>query len=237
MKRLFLLSVILGVLSGCAKSSNDSNSASSGTPTDAQLLEAFGWYLGNQMDLGEIGLSSTEIESVLRGVRSAASGESATFNLDEIGPAIEALLSEKQDAHDEQRRLANTAAGQAFFAKLDQQENVIALPSGLRYEVLQAGSGTAPTATDTVRVNYEGRFIDGTVFDSSYERGEPAEFPLNGVIRAWTEGLQLVRPGGKIRLYVPSAMGYGDTARPGMPPASTLIFDVELLAVNPPAAQ
>lgn len=235
MKRLFLLSVILGVLSGCAKSSNES--AGAGTPTDAQLLEAFGWYLGNQMDLGEIGLSSSEIEAVLRGVRSAASGEAATFNLDVIGPAIEALLSEKQDAHDEQRRLANTAAGQAFFARLDQQDNVTALPSGLRYEVLEPGSGTAPTATDTVRVNYEGRFIDGTVFDSSYERGEPMEFPLNGVIQAWTEGLQLVQPGGKIRLYVPSSLGYGDTARPGMPPASTLIFDVELLAVNPPAAQ
>ena len=110
-------------------------------------------------------------------------------------------------------------------------------PSGLRYEVVQPGDPTPPKPTETVKVNYTGALVDGTVFDSSEKSGAPAEFPLDGVIAGWTEGIQKIGKGGKIKLYVPPQLGYGDEARPGIPPGSTLIFNVELLDIKPtPAA-
>ena len=105
--------------------------------------------------------------------------------------------------------------------------------SGLQYRVLRAGAGTNPKATNTVKVNYRGTLIDGTEFDSSYKRNEPIEFPLNGVIRGWTEGLQLIKPGGKIKLFIPSNLAYGSRGAGGViGPDETLIFEVELLEVK-----
>ena len=103
------------------------------------------------------------------------------------------------------------------------------------YEVVKAGNGTFPKATDTVTVHYTGRLIDGTVFDSSVQRGQPAEFQLDQVIPGWTEGIQKVDKGGSIKLYIPPQLAYGDEGRPGIPPSSTLIFDVELLDIKPAA--
>ena len=103
--------------------------------------------------------------------------------------------------------------------------------TGLVYLETTAGEGDEPTAADKVKVHYEGRLIDGTVFDSSYQRGQPLEFPLNGVIKGWTEGLQLMKPGGKATLTIPYGLAYGDGGQGPIPPKATLIFDVELLAV------
>jgi FKBP-type peptidyl-prolyl cis-trans isomerase len=121
----------------------------------------------------------------------------------------------------------------AFFAKLKEDKAVVELPSGLRYAIVSPGLGAAPKPTDIVKVNYTGTLIDGTVFDSSERQGKPIEFALDKVIPGWTEGLQKIGKGGKIKLFVPPDLGYGDDGRPGIPPGSVLVFDVELLDVTP----
>jgi FKBP-type peptidyl-prolyl cis-trans isomerase FklB len=123
--------------------------------------------------------------------------------------------------------------GEKFLQENALREEVKTTESGLQYEVLVAGKGVQPTAESTVKVHYEGTLIDGTVFDSSYERGEPIEFPLNGVIKGWTEGLQLMSVGAKYKLYIPYELGYGERgAGQNIPPYSTLIFTVELLEIK-----
>jgi FKBP-type peptidyl-prolyl cis-trans isomerase len=131
--------------------------------------------------------------------------------------------------------MAQTALekGQAFLAENAGKPGVQQTASGLQYIIENPGEGVAPKPTDTVKVNYRGTLIDGTEFDSSYKRNEPIEFPLNGVIRGWTEGLQLIKPGGKIRLFIPSNLAYGSRGAGGViGPDETLIFDVELLEVK-----
>lgn len=138
-------------------------------------------------------------------------------------------MREQEMAQEE--AVKNQAEGIAFLEDNKKNKGVVVLPSGLQYEVIKPGSGVSPTVTQTVRVNYEGRFISGEVFDSSYERGQPAEFAVNGVISGWTEALMKMKPGAKWKLYVPSELAYGERGNQGIPPNSTLIFEVELLEV------
>lgn len=112
------------------------------------------------------------------------------------------------------------------------KEGVVTLPSGLQYKILKEGEGQSPTINDQVTCHYRGTFIDGKVFDSSYDKGEPARFHVNGVIKGWTEALQLMKPGSKWMLYIPAELGYGDQNVPGIEPNSVLIFEVELLSVE-----
>ena len=127
---------------------------------------------------------------------------------------------------------ANLAAGEAFLNTNKERAEVVTLPSGLQYEVLTTGTGAQPTATQTVTCHYHGTMIDGTVFDSSVQRNQPASFPLNMVIKGWTEGLQLMPTGSKWRFFIPPHLGYGDRqVGPVIGPNSTLIFDVELLSI------
>ena len=127
----------------------------------------------------------------------------------------------------------NKTAGAAFLAENGKKTGIVTTASGLQYEVLTKGTGTkSPSATDLVEVNYEGKLLDGTVFDSSYKRGESISFPLNRVIAGWTEGLQLMTEGAKYRLYIPSNLAYGSRGVGSIPPNSTLIFDVELLKIK-----
>lgn len=124
-------------------------------------------------------------------------------------------------------------AGEKFLAENAKRQGVITTPSGLQYEVLVQGNGPKPTATSTVKVHYKGTLIDGTVFDSSYDRGQPISFPLNGVIQGWTEGLQLMPVGSKYRFYIPYNLAYGERgAGQVIGPFETLIFEVELLAIE-----
>ncbi|MEH0664796.1 FKBP-type peptidyl-prolyl cis-trans isomerase [Vibrio scophthalmi] len=128
---------------------------------------------------------------------------------------------------------ANLAAGEAFLAENGQKEGVITTDSGLQYQVLTKGDGTVfPTVASTVKVHYHGSLIDGTVFDSSVERGEPISFKLGQVIKGWQEGLTYMNVGDKVRLFIPSALAYGKSGTGPIPPAATLIFDVELLAID-----
>ena len=112
------------------------------------------------------------------------------------------------------------------------REGIIELPSGLQYKIISPGTGAKPSADDEVTVNYEGRFLDGKIFDSSYERNEPASFPLNGVIKGWTEGLQLMNTGAVYELYIPSQLAYGDNGGGPIPGGATLVFKVELLSIK-----
>lgn len=140
---------------------------------------------------------------------------------------------------DAERKAEKSAAGEAarkagedFLAANARKEGVVALPSGLQYTVLREGTGRSPKASDSVRCHYEGRLIDGTVFDSSIKRGEPATFPLQGVIKGWTEGLQLMKEGAKFRFFIPYDLAYGENgAGSAIPPYAALIFDVELIDV------
>lgn len=142
------------------------------------------------------------------------------------------VMGERMEAKQAEQGSALAAEGEAFLANNAKRDEVTVLPSGLQYEVVNTGSGTKPSATSKVRTHYHGTLIDGTVFDSSYERGEPAEFPVNGVIAGWTEALQLMTVGTKWRLYIPHQLAYGDQgAGPQIGPCSALIFDVELLDI------
>ena len=143
----------------------------------------------------------------------------------------------QKDLENKQKAAAgnNMKEGEKFLTENKKKDGVKTTPSGLQYKVVKEGTGEQPKATDTVTVNYRGTLIDGTEFDSSYKRGEPATFPLGAVIKGWTEGLQLMKVGSKYQLFVPSNLAYGDRAvGPDITPNSTLIFDVELLGVKPP---
>ena len=200
--------------------------------TDAQLVEEFGWFMGKRVGLAELEFSPDEIAAFVKAISGAASGRDTPFVLDQIGPKMDEFMQKKQAAYLGKVKTQSLAANSAFFNKLKENKNIVELPDGLRYEILKAGEGPFPKATDTVKVHYTGTLVDGKVFDSSVQRGEPAEFPLSGVIPGWTEGIQKVNKGGKIKLYVPPQLGYGDEGQGGIPPGATLIFEVELLEIK-----
>lgn len=148
---------------------------------------------------------------------------------EEIMQVIQSHLMKRMNAIAEM----NAVEGESFLAKNGEKEGVVTLESGLQYKVIEEGAGVSPMAADTVEVHYTGKLLDGTVFDSSVERGEPAKFPLSGVIKGWSEGLTYAKEGGKIELYIPSNLGYGPRGYGNIPANSTLVFEVELLKVFP----
>lgn len=163
-----------------------------------------------------------------RGFADILLNDTAVFNMTNA----EKLQQNKMQANRKAKAEKLTKAGRDFLTANAKKPGVITTPSGLQYEVLTQGTGDVPQKTDKVKVHYEGKLIDGTVFDSSIQRGEPAVFGLNQVIKGWTEGLALMPVGSKWRLYVPQELGYGERQAGKIPPYSTLIFDVELLGIE-----
>ena len=175
-------------------------------------------------------------EALVKGVSDAMADAEMVVSEEDIQAAIAALQQkqmEVQQAAVKEKSAAARAEGEAFLAANAEKEGIMTTESGLQYEVLTRGeSDVRPTAESTVKVHYHGTLINGTVFDSSVERGEPIEFPLSGVIAGWTEGVQLMAIGDKYRFYIPADLAYGDNqASPLIPPGSTLLFEVELLDV------
>jgi len=163
---------------------------------------------------------------VARGMKDALSGK--TLLTDEEARA--ALAQLKTDV-DQKLLAAGRKETDEFLAANKNKDGVVTLPSGLQYKIVKAGTGPKPTADDTVTVNYRGTFVNGAEFDNSYKRGQPATFRVGGVIKGWTEALQLMPAGSKWQLFIPPALAYGDAGRPGIPPSSVLIFEVELLSI------
>ena len=213
--------------------------APAATYTEAQVLEVIGWFMGKNSQVDTFDFTKDQIDAVTRGFLVAAAGKDSPVDMQKIGPQVEAFVHQRQDAYLAKLKADGLAETAKFFAEIKKKPGVVALPSGLCYEIIKPGTGSNAKATDTVKAHYTGTLIDGTVFDTSREprqQGapvEPAEFALNAVIPGWTEGLQKINKGGQIKLYVPPQLAYGDEGRQGIPPASTLIFDVEVLDIRP----
>ena len=202
--------------------------------TDVQVFEAFGYLVGQRIGIAEFDLTPEEKAAALKGLDAAFSKELNKFDPDAFGPEIQRVLGGRQEAVMATQSAKANAEAASYFEVLKKNPAILSTPSGLHYEIIEAGTDPKPTPESTVKVHYTGKLIDGTVFDSSVERGEPVEFPLGGVISGWTEGLQLVGAGGKLKLYIPGDLAYGATPPPGSPitPNATLVFDVELLEVK-----
>ena len=191
---------------------------------DQKVVYALGLLM--QRSLKEFDLSAAELDVLKRALTDAAANKPA-IDIDEWGPKIEGFAAGRA----ERVTTREKAASVAYLAKAAAEPGVVKTGSGLIYRDLSPGTGASPTANDVVKVHYRGTLINGTEFDSSYQRNEPAQFPLRGVIPCWTEGVQKMKVGGKARLVCPSDLAYGDAGRPSIPGGATLVFEVELLEI------
>ena len=191
-----------------------------------KISYALGMVIGH--NLKGMGVNELDAQNFAQAVGDVLSGNPTTLSDTEAQQLVTRFLREKENEKGKEVR----EAGEAFLATNAKKEGITVLPSGLQYTVINEGSGRKPKATDSVKCHYEGTLIDGTVFDSSYRRGEPATFPLNGVIAGWTEGVQLMSEGAKFRFFIPYHLAYGSRgAGQSIPPYAALIFDVELIEV------
>jgi len=244
MRKIWVLALALAV-AGCQKpadnkgtggtsgSTGAATGAAAGSPANPQTEEqktlyALGLSIGRSV--GMFNLTPDELEYVKAGITAQVKGEKAPVDIQEYGPKIQGLAMSRQSA----KAAGEKEKGKAFLEQAAKEEGAQKTESGLIYKETQAGTGAQPKPSDIVKVHYKGTLTDGKEFDSSFKRGEPATFPLNGVIRCWTEGLQKMKVGGKARLVCPSDLAYGDRgAPPDIPGGSTLVFEVELLDVTP----
>ena len=194
---------------------------------------ALGLGIGRQ--LSDMGAQELNIDDFAQAIKDVIAGRKPLVDNREAQQIVQDFFQkqeQKQRAAAAEKHKVQKAEGEKYLAENAKKEGVVTLPSGLHYQVLREGNGRKPKATDQVRCHYEGMLIDGTLFDSSIQRGEPATFPLNGVIAGWTEGLQLMQEGAKYRLFIPYHLGYGERGAGGsIPPFAALVFDVELLEV------
>ncbi len=189
---------------------------------------SYGLGMGIGQNLQSMGIKNMSVEDFMKGINDVLTGVKTEMTHAEA----QRVVNEHFRALAEEAYAQNKATGEAFLAENAKKEGVTVLPSGLQYQVITEGNGKKPSATDRVQCHYEGTLIDGTVFDSSIKRGEPAVFGVNQVIKGWVEALQLMQEGAKWRLYIPYDMAYGEHGAGEMiPPYSALIFDVELIKV------
>lgn len=202
---------------------------------ESQASYCFGWQVGTQLKGSDF--DGFDMEALKLGLEQAFSGAQTQVTEEQLQQAF-SVVGPKIEARRTAVTEAQAAPGVLFLNENGDREGVTVLESGLQYEVLVEGEGDKPaSAEDTVKVHYEGRLIDGTVFDSSVERGQPVEFPLNRVVPGWTEGLQLMNVGSKYKLYLPHNLAYGPQGSQGsIPPYAALVFEVELLEVTPAEA-
>ena len=199
-----------------------------------KLSYALGIGIGSQ--LAGMGAKELNIDDFAQAIKDVISGSELKVDNVEAQTLVQNFFQEqeaKQQAAAAEAGKAAKAAGEAFLAENGKKDGVVTLPSGLQYQVLKEGNGKKPSATDQVVCHYEGTLIDGTVFDSSYQRNQPATFGLNQVIAGWTEGVQLMQEGAKYRFFIPYNLAYGERgAGAQIPPFAALVFDVELIEVK-----
>ena len=199
-----------------------------------KLSYALGIGIGTQ--LRGMGATNLNIDDFAQAIKDAIAGKKLKVDNKEAQTLVNNFFAEQQarkEAAAAEAGRAAKAVGEDFLAENAKKDNIVVLPSGLQYEVIREGDGKKPSATSKVKCHYEGTLIDGTKFDSSYDRGEPATFGLNQVIAGWTEGLQLMSEGAKYRFFIPYNLGYGERgAGASIPPYAALVFDVELIEVQ-----
>jgi FKBP-type peptidyl-prolyl cis-trans isomerase len=227
--------LVLTAVPGCAQE-GDAAAKPTATADASEMSEesktfyALGQALGQNLDA--FSLTEEELATVEKGLRDSVMGKEAKVDLAEYGPKLQALAQERVAA----AAVKEKAAADVFLAAEAAKQGAIKSDSGLIMTEMTPGTGASPTATDTVEVHYHGTLRDGKVFDSSVDRGEPVSFPLNQVIPCWTEGVQKMKVGGKSRLVCPASIAYGEQGRPGIPGNAPLVFEVELLSIEAPAA-
>jgi FKBP-type peptidyl-prolyl cis-trans isomerase FkpA len=218
MRLAFALAVLLSLSASAQALKSD----------DEKSLYAIGYLVGSR-NLASLSLKPNELEIVKRGLSDGATGKKPQVEPESQMEKVNAFAQARSSAGADKEK----AAGREFADKAAKEQGATKLPSGVIYKTLTPGNGPSPGATDKVKVNYEGRLTSGSVFDSSYKRGQPAEFGLNQVIKCWTEGVQKMKVGEKARLVCPSDIAYGDHGHPPtIPGGATLVFDVELLAIT-----
>jgi FKBP-type peptidyl-prolyl cis-trans isomerase FklB len=187
---------------------------------------SMGYVIGSS--LKTTGMTTINDKLFLQALKEAVEGKDGAINNDLANQVIQQYMVKLQSKVGER----NLAEGKKFLAENAKKDSIVSLPSGIQYKIIKLGTGEKPLATDKVTVHYHGTFINGKVFDSSVQRGQPATFPLNGVIPGWTEALQLMNVGSKYIIYLPSDLAYGEQGTRGIEPNSVLIFEVELLSID-----
>lgn len=228
MKKLMLVAALTGA----------SMLAQAGDPVkklqteEQQTSYGFGMIFGKRLTTD---MPNIDMDIFVQGLKDGYAGGATLMTDAELAQMLQRFQQKQRDeqmAQFEKLASENKAAGEAFLKENKNKEGVVTLPSGLQYKVLADGSGAKPGPSDTVKVHYQGSLVSGKVFDSSIERGEPASFPVNAVIKGWTEALQLMKAGAKWQLYIPSDLAYGPGGNRSIGPNEVLLFDVELLEVT-----
>jgi FKBP-type peptidyl-prolyl cis-trans isomerase len=215
-------------LSACDQIKNLTGKSVSLQTDEEKVSYAIGQQIGGNMKSQGIPINTRVLAA---SIEDAFSGKPSQMKPEEMQAAM-MKMRESMMARQEAAGKENKEKGAKFLEENKKKPNVKVTASGLQYEIVSEGKGNAPKASDTVKVHYTGTLIDGTKFDSSHDRNEPAVFPVGGVIRGWTEALQLMKPGAKYKLAIPSELAYGEQGRPGIPPNSVLQFEVELIEVQ-----
>lgn len=233
-----VLALLAATLLSCQRPATQAEPQSAGGPELAGQKEkdsyCIGYQFGGNLKKQPVDL---DLEIVLAAIREAYRGQEARLSRAEMDGALKDMRKKVwvlQQRQYSERAAQNLAAGEAFLAANSKKEGTVTLPSGLQYRVLREGTGARPGVADSVTVHYRGTLLDGTEFDSSYERGQPEDLPVAGVIDGWTEALQLMGVGAKWQLFVPAKLAYGNRAFGRIPAGSTLLFELELLAVGAP---
>ncbi len=238
-KRLLVLGLVAvsaGLVVGCKDDAKKADDATQLTTLEQKANYIIGQNIGRNLKNGGLTIEPDAMALALNDVRDGKPSRISDEEMQKIMQEVQEKAIAKQE--EEQKKLSedNLAKGKAFLEENKTKEGVMTTESGLQYKVVSAGTGAKPKSTDTVTVNYTGKLIDGTVFDSSEKHGQAATFPLDGVIPGWTEGLQLMPKGSKYEFYIPSELAYGSGGQGPIPPSSTLVFEVELLDIAAPEA-
>lgn len=232
---LVLAGIVAVVTGGYLFAQNQEPAVSSPVKLESTMEKGsylIGHNIGSQLKGDDV---DADINALIAGIKDGLSGKDSQIPAKDARTVMQAFQKAVQDKASAKAKVAgeqNAKEAKEFLAKNAKKAGVKSTPSGLQYEVITAGDGATPKATDKVRTHYKGTLLNGEVFDSSYDRGEPAEFPVNGVIKGWTEALQMMKVGSKWKLYVPPDLGYGERGAGGaIGPNAALVFEVELLGI------